>query len=306
MGKKAAKSKKDKKYNVDDAWPIDEPTNVDDCLKRLIKLSNNEKRLECHGASKLKHEGISSIRSKFDIRFHQEKNKDHKEVEKHLLKSFVQKAKPHFPPEANRFIDIAHLKWDRLYNTGTLFIGRHYRLPTRCVDWTRNPFIALFFACSNWKDINKTGVVWWMNYNAFSNAIKKQWQPAYGKDKNIEEDFEKDFTESKDRDILIRFHYKCLLDRPIKQNAHIILYGDYNMHHDKKIYDLLNPKIETKTKETMRWGRIVIQPSMKFNLLEKLNLLGINKITLGIEDTYIDTIASQVADDILGPEKSSK
>ena len=56
----------------------------------------------------------------------------------------------------------------------------------------------------------------------------------------------------------------------------------------------------------MRWGRIVIQPSMKFNLLEKLNLLGINKITLGIEDTYIDTIASQVADDILGPEKSSK
>jgi hypothetical protein len=192
------------------------------------------------------------------------------------------------------------LKWDTLYNTGTVFLGRHYRLPTRCVDWTRNPLIALFFACSNWQDIDKPGVIWWMYYNAFSDAIKKQWQPAYHKDKDIEEDFEKEFTKDIDRDILIRFHYNCLLDRPRKQNAHIILYGGYNKHHDEKIYELLDPTKETQTKKPIHWGRIVIYPNMKFDLLDKLNLWGINNTTLGIEDTYIDTIAAKVADEILG------
>ena len=289
------------KYNVNDAWPIDEPIDADDCLKKLVKLSNDVKKLECHGASKLVHEGESSIRSKFDIRFFKDnnKNKHPKVVEKYLLKSFIQNAKRHLPPEAQQFIDVAHLKWDTLYNTGTVFIGRHYRLPTRCVDWTRNPLIALFFACSNWQDIDKSGVVWWMYYDDFSDAIAKQWEKFYGKKEKIENDFENDFTEGIDRDILTRFHYKCLLDRPIKQNAHIILYGNYNIQHDKKIYDLLNLKNEIKTKESLHWGRIVIHPNMKFDLLEKLNLLGINKITLGIEDTYIDKIASEVADDIL-------
>ena len=167
---------KHKQYNVDDAWPIEEPSNVDDCLERLVQLSKNGNKLECHGASMLEYERKSSIRSKFDIRFYKKnnKNKHPKVVEKYLLKSFIQKAKPHFPPEAHQFIDVAHLKWDTFYNTGTVFIGRHYRLPTRCVDWTRNPLIALFFACSNWQDINKPGVVWWMYYDDFSDAITAQ------------------------------------------------------------------------------------------------------------------------------------
>ena len=162
-------------------------------------------------------------------------------------------------------------------------------------------FNSTFFACSNLQDINKPGVVWWMYYKDFSDAIAKQWEKFYGKKENIEDDFENDFTEGIDRDILIRFHYKCLLDRPIKQKAHIILYDDYNVHLDKKIYDL-----RVQTKNHIECGRIVINSNMKFDLLEKLNLLGINKITLGIEDTYIDTIASEVADDVLGPEKIKK
>ena len=271
-------------YNVDKTWRREEPSNVDDCLERLVKLSNDGNKLECHGASKLKYDGKFTIRSKFDIRFFNEnnKNKHPKVVEKYLLKSFIQKAKPYFPPEAHQFIDAAHLKWDTIYNTGTVFIGRHYRLPTRCVDWTTNPLIALFFACSNWQDLNEPGVVWWMYYNDFSKAIATQWPVFYNKFERIEDDFENDFTEEIDRDILIRFHYKCLLDRPIKQKAHIILCGNYNVHHDKKIYDL-----EVLTKTHIECGRIVISSNMKFDLLEKLNLLGINKITLGIEDTYI-------------------
>jgi len=287
-------------YNVDDAWPIEEPSNVDDCLKKLVILSHSGNKIECHGATKLKYKGKSTLRSKFDIRFFNKNNvtkKQPKDVEKDMLKSFVEKATAdsHFPAEARRFIEVANLKWDTdYYNTGTIFVGRHYHLPTRCIDWTTEPLIALFFACCN--DFDDPGVVWWMDYDVFSYAIAKQWPLVYGKKKNIEDDFEKDFTGDKDKDILIRFHYKCLMDRPNKQKAHIILSGQYDVHHDEAIRRL----------GVQKCGRIVIGSKIKRMLRDKLNLWGINEATLAIEDSYIDKIARQVADEVLGPEKNKK
>ena len=281
-------------YSVDDAWPIEEPSNVDDCLKRLVKLSHSGNQIECHGASKLKHNDISALRSKFDIRFSENddnKKNDEKNKEKKLLESFREKAFPFLPPEAHRFIDVAHLKWNTYYNTGTLFIGRHYRLPTRCIDWTIDPLIALFFSCCD--DFDEPGVIWWMDYNDFSNAIKTQWWPAYHKEENIEDDFEEDFTKGNNRNIISRFHYRCLLDRPRKQKAHIILSGKYEVHHDEAINRL----------GVRNCGRIFISSNMKFDLLDRLNRWGINSTTLGIENSCVETVATEIADNILGKKK---
>lgn len=281
-------------YDVDEAWPKEKLNNYKDCLKRLAILSVSQNRIECHGASMLEYNNKSSIRSKFDIRFFKRnnKNKQPKEVEKELVVSFVKKAHPHFPPEARRLIDIAQLKWRTLYNTGTVFVGRHYKLPTRCVDWTTDPLIALFFACSQVRDRDKDGVIWWMDYNDFSDAIATQWLKAYGKNKNIEDDFEQDFTHDVDKEILIRFLYPRSFDRSIKQKAHIILSGAYNVHHDEAIHSL----------GVRKCGRIVISSKIKSGLLDKLKLWGINNTTLGIEDSYVDTIAAEIAGKIFGKD----
>jgi hypothetical protein len=72
------------------------------------------------------------------------------EMEGHLLRNFRKYASP------------SNVEVDTVWNW--LSLAKHHGLPTRLLDWSFSPFVALHFATANLNKFHLDGVVWMVDY----------------------------------------------------------------------------------------------------------------------------------------------
>ena len=79
--------------------------------------------------------------------------------EKHLLNSFRKYAVE----------EAVHGDW--VWNW--LSLAKHHGLPTRLLDWTYSPYVAMHFATHNLRDFNDDGAIWCVDYRQTNELLPK-------------------------------------------------------------------------------------------------------------------------------------
>ncbi len=117
----------------------------------------------------------------------------------------------------------------------------------------------------------------------------EQWLKAFGKKEHIEGDFVKDFATGFKRDILVPLHFPNWMPRAVAQNARITVGGKFGICHARKIHEL----------GVTNCKRVVIPADLKKEVIEKLDLMGVNGYTLEIGGSTVETIATDIASSLL-------
>jgi hypothetical protein len=84
----------------------------------------------------------------------------YQQLERHLLRNFIK--------YAHR--DMVQL--DSFWHW--LSMAQHHGLPTRLLDWTHSPFVAMHFATANTEKFDRDGVIWSINYEQCHNLLPKR------------------------------------------------------------------------------------------------------------------------------------
>ena len=126
-------------------------------------------------------------------------------------------------------------------------LAQHYGLPTRLLDWTSNILVALYFAVN--KDFDNDGSIHCIEVVNYEKYEHSKYLRSV---KNI-------FTDLDDK--IYIFKPRSISERIIIQEGLFTIRG--------------NPETEIKAKST-----IIIEESLKKNILGLLNKMGVNKKTL--------------------------
>jgi len=183
--------------------------------------------------------------------------------EKHLLTSF------------RKYALRSPVHGDLIWNW--LSLAKHHGLPTRLLDWTYSPYVAMHFATHDPKDFDQDGAIWCVDYRETNQLLPKQLR------KLLEDDDANIFTtemlnevaksleefERMGKDFVVFFEPPSLDERIVNQFALFSLPSSAKL----SLEDLLHRREAT-------YRRIVIPAALKWEIRDKLDQANITERVL--------------------------
>lgn len=169
-----------------------------------------------------------------------------------------------------------------------VFLMQHYGVPTRLLDWSENPLVALYFAVSDYSRHSDTDAALWLLLPS-----------ALNKNANIVDKNEGDYIPSFDDDEVTGYstesvrHANRLELFPIatiatRNNPRIqAQMGTFTVHHNKSI------SIEA-VGDGRHARKVIIPQESRANILAELSLLGVNRFSLFPEMESIGNILKEM------------
>jgi hypothetical protein len=196
--------------------------------------------------------------------------------EKMLVKKFIQTASPYV------IDNIPKTTWD------WIFLMQHYRVPTRLLDWTETPLVALYFAICEQRDVD--GVIWCLDPVRLNKEARLKFSydlelPAFGVDEKVLDNYLPDRLEGGTSEM---FPIAAIGQRNSKRM--LAQAGTFTINHLKDV------PIEEIGEKKHIW-RYIIPAAKKEDLKDELDHLGYSELKLFPE---LDTAGKHVAKELLG------
>lgn len=183
------------------------------------------------------------------------------ELERHLLRNF------------KKYAHRSVVERDALWHW--LSVAQHYGLPTRLLDWTYSPLIALHFATANIHKFDRDGVIWAVNYRRAHQLLPDRLRSKLNDEganvftvEMLSETVSSltEFETEEERDCVIFFEPPSIDDRIVNQYAFFSVMADPQR--------ILNDWL---MQHPSLWHRIVIPAELKWEVRDKLDQANINE-----------------------------
>lgn len=165
-----------------------------------------------------------------------------------------------FTAKAHLFEDFKNREFKEGNALLTFTLMQHYGAPTRLLDWTTSPYVALYFAINN--DFSKDGAIYLFNQTILNDLTKNDY---YRNDENL-------FLEENDSDYISTLFTNFETRRSNSQQGMYSVAANIDKDHSVLIQDKLKDK---NTDDKLYSCKLIIDKNVKIEFLARLRKLNL-------------------------------